>query len=163
MNDLLNNSTKPKNIEELYYKILEIISDLYEKYIPQSVKNRKNKEKAKMTDAEIISIQLLIECIGKTQNSGYSYLRANYPNLVNYVERSRFNRLVTALFTVIKEIRKNLPKNENSECKIVDSFPLTINKFGRAFFGKKLREYSSYGYCASKKRKILWYESSCSY
>ena len=38
MNDLLNNSTKPKNIEELYYKILEIISDLYEKYIPQSVK-----------------------------------------------------------------------------------------------------------------------------
>ena len=153
MNDLLNNSTKQKNIEELYYKILEIISDLYEKYIPQSVKNRKNKEKAKMTDAEIISIQLLIECIGKTQNSGYSYLRANYPNLVNYVERSRFNRLVTALFTVIKEIRKNLPKNENSECKIVDSFPLTINKFGRAFFGKKLREYSSYGYCASKKEK----------
>ena len=61
MNDLLNNSTKQKNIEELYYKILEIISDLYEKYIPQSVKNRKNKEKAKMTDAEIISIQLLIE------------------------------------------------------------------------------------------------------
>lgn len=45
MNDLLNNSIKPKNIEELYYKILEIISDLYEKYIPQSVKNRKNKEK----------------------------------------------------------------------------------------------------------------------
>ena len=146
MNDLLNNSTKPKNIEELYYKILEIISDLYEKYIPQSVKNRKNKEKAKMTDAEIISIQLLIECIGKTQNSGYSYLRANYPNLVNYVERSRFNRLVTALFTVIKE---------NSECKIVDSFPLTINKFGRAFFGKKLREYSSYGYCASKKENTM--------
>ena len=45
MNDLLNNSTKQKNIEELYYKILEIISDLYEKYIPQSVKNRKIKKK----------------------------------------------------------------------------------------------------------------------
>ena len=25
MNDLLNNSIKPKNIEELYYKILEIM------------------------------------------------------------------------------------------------------------------------------------------
>lgn len=153
MNDLLNNTINPKNIEELYNKILEIVSSLYEKCIPETIKNRKNKDKAKMSDSEIISIQLLIECIGKTQNSGYLYLRANYPNLVNYVERSRFNRLVTALFMVIKEIRKNIPKNENSECKIVDSFPLVINKFGRAYFGKKLREYSSYGYCASKKEK----------
>lgn len=153
MNDLLDNTINPKNIEELYNKILEIVSSLYEKCIPETIKNRKNKDKDKMSDSEIISIQLLIECIGKTQNSGYLYLRANYPNLVNYVERSRFNRLVTALFMVIKEIRKNIPKNENSECKIVDSFPLIINKFGRAYFGKKLREYSSYEYCASKKEK----------
>ncbi len=37
--------------------------------------------------------------------------------------------------------------------KIVDSFPLVVNKLGRAYFGKRLREYSSYGYCASKKEK----------
>ncbi len=151
MNDLLNNSTKPKNIEELYQQILKIVTKLYEKCVPINVKKRKNKEKAKMSDAEIISIQLLIECLNKTQNSGYLYLKANYPSLVNYVERSRFNRLVTSLFTVIKTIRREMPRNENCEYKIVDSFPLVINKFGRAFFGKKLREYSSYGYCASKK------------
>ncbi len=154
MNDLLNNSTKPKNIEELYQQILEIVTKLYEKCVPKTVKERKNKEKAKMSDAEIISIQLLIECLHKTQNSGYLFLRANYPNLVNYVDRSRFNRLVTSLFTVIRAIRRKMPRNENSENKIVDSFPLIINKFGRAFYGKKLREYSSYGYCASKKE---WY------
>lgn len=28
MNDLLNNTTKPKNIEELYYQILEIVKNL---------------------------------------------------------------------------------------------------------------------------------------
>jgi len=44
-----------------------------------------------------------------------------------------------------------MPRNENCEYKIVDSFPLVINKFGRAFFRKKLRKYSNYGYCASKK------------
>ena len=44
-----------------------------------------------------------------------------------------------------------MPRNENCECKIVDSFPLVVNKFGRAHFGKRLREYASYGYCASKK------------
>ena len=47
-----------------------------------------------MKDTEIISMQLLIECLGKTQNAGYLYLCANHPNLANYVERSRFNRLV---------------------------------------------------------------------
>ncbi len=106
-----------------------------------------------MTDAEIISIQLLIECLGKTQNSGYLYLKSNHSNSANYVERSRFNRLVSSLFTVIKVIRKNMKKNENCEYKIVESFPLVVNKFGRAYFGKRLREYSSYGYCASKKEK----------
>ncbi len=153
MNDLLNNTTKIKNIEQLYYEILKIVEELYEKFVPKNVRIRKNKEKAKMSDAEIISIQLLIECLGKTQNSGYLYLKSNHSNLANYVERSRFNRLVSSLFTVIKVIRKNMKRNENCEYKIVDSFPLVVNKFGRAYFGKRLKEYSSYGYCASKKEK----------
>lgn len=151
MNDFINNNTKPKNIEELYKRILNIVEKLYEENVPDEVKKRKNKEKAKMTDAEIISIQLLIECLNKTQNSGYLFLKSNYPTLVNYIERSRFNRLVTALYTVIKIIRKNMKRNETCEYKIVDSFPLIVNKFGRAYFGHRLREYSSYGYCASKK------------
>lgn len=153
MNDLTNFITKPYSLEELYKQILKIIEILYDSYIPIFVKNRKNKSVAKMSDAEIISIQLLIECLGKTQNSGYKFLQKNYPNLTNYVERSRFNRLVTSLFTVMKEIRTHIPKNENSEWKIIDSFPIVTNKFGRAYFGKRLREYSCYGYCASKKEK----------
>lgn len=151
MNDLLNDTTKPENMEELYYKILTMIEKLSDENVPDYVKKRKNKKNAKMTDSQIISIQLLIECIGKSQNSGYSYLKANYPNIVNYVDRSRFNRLVSSLFTVIKMIRRKMKRNETSEYKIVDSFPLVVNKFGRAHFGKKLRNYSSYGYCASKK------------
>jgi len=153
MNDLLNNTTKPKNIEELYNRILEIVGRLYNNNVPNNVKKRKNKDKAKMSDVEIISIQLLIECIGMTQNSGYRFLQANYPSLVDYVERSRFNRLVNALFMVIKVIRKSIPKNEQCQHKIVDSFPLVVNKFGRAYFGHRLREFCSYGYCASKKEK----------
>lgn len=153
MDDLLKNTTKPHNIEELFRKILTIVIEIYNTKIPNDVKYRKNKEKAKMSDSEIIAIQILIECLGMTQNKGYRFLQKNYPNLANYVERSRFNRLVTALYTVIKEIRKSIPKNENSEHKIVDSFPLIVNKFGRAYFGKRLREYCSYGYCASKKEK----------
>lgn len=89
-----------------------------------------------MNDSELISIQLLIECLGKTQNAGYLYLKANHPNLVNYVECSRFNRLISSLFTVVRMIRKRIQRNENCEHKIVDSFSLIVNKFGRAYFVK---------------------------
>ena len=153
MNDLLNDITKPQNIEELYQSILLIVTLIYNTNTPDSVKYRKNKDKAKMNDSELISIQLLIECIGKTQNAGYLYLKANHPNLVNYVERSRFNRLISSLFTVVRMIRKRIQRNETCEHKIVDSFPLIVNKFGRAYFGKRLRCFFSYGYCASKKEK----------
>ena len=96
-------------------------------------------------------LYLLIECKGKSINSGYSILKSDFPNLVNYVERSRFNRLVNSLMSVIRAIRRELNKTNNSKYKIVDSFPLINNKFGRAYFGKRLRDISSYGYCASKK------------
>ena len=151
MNDLLNNNTKPKNTKELFELILKIVTELYNKVVDKQVKDRKNKEKAKMTDSEIISIYLLIECKGKSINSGYSILKSDFPNLVNYVERSRFNRLVNSLMSVIRAIRRELNKPNNSKYKIVDSFPLINNKFGRAYFGKRLRDISSYGYCASKK------------
>ena len=53
MNDFNNyNIIKPKNVEELFKIILEIITRLYEKYIPDEVKYRKNKQLAKMSDAE---------------------------------------------------------------------------------------------------------------
>lgn len=151
MNDLLNNTIKPRNTKELFELILMIVSETYNKIISDNIKYRKNKATAKMSDPEIISIYLLIECKGKSINSGYSVLKADFPDLVNYVERSRFNRLVNSLMSVIRAIRRELAKNDNSKYKIVDSFPLINNKFGRAYFGKRLRDISSYGYCASKK------------
>lgn len=44
MNDLLKNSTKPKNIEELYQQILEIVTRLYEKCVPKNIKERKKRK-----------------------------------------------------------------------------------------------------------------------
>ncbi len=43
LNDLLNNNTKSKNIEELYYKILKIIEKLYDNNIPNNIKNSNNR------------------------------------------------------------------------------------------------------------------------
>lgn len=158
MNNQNNNITKPKNIIELFNMFLEIVTKLYNFVVPQSVKNRKNKDKAKMNDSEIITIYLLIKCFGKSINKGYSFLKSNYPELVNYIERSRFNRVINSLMTVIRAIRKHFMKFRHSVYKIIDSFPLTVNKFGRAYFGKLFKGIATYGYCASKKEKYFGFK-----
>lgn len=97
MNDLLNNTIKPRNMKELFKLILMIVSETYNKIISDNIKYMNNKVTAKMSDPEIISIYLLIEYKGKSINSGYSVVKVDFPDLVNYVERFRFNRLVNSL------------------------------------------------------------------
>lgn len=158
MNDLINNNTKPKNITELFEMFKKILHNVYTAVTPITVQNRKNKEKAKMSDVEIISIYLLIQCFKMSINKGYSFLKQNFPTLVHYIERSRFNRLVNSLMTVIRAIRKNFMKFQHSTYKIIDSFPLTTSKFGRAYFSKLFKGIASYGYCASKKEKYFGFK-----
>lgn len=153
MNDLINNNTKPENIEELYHRILQIITPLYSEVTPDEIKFRKNIEYAKASDSQLISLQLLIDCLRKTQNAGYSYLKKNFSNLIDYPDRSRFNRTLRNLHSVIQAMRFRLRLLKNYDYAIIDSFPLVCNKFGRAHFGKRLRDICSYGYCASKKEK----------
>lgn len=158
MNDQLNNNIKPQNIKELFEMMLKIIEKMYSIVVPKSVSKRKNKDKAKMSDAEIITVYLLIQCLGKSIDKGYNFLKINFPNLVNYIESSRFNRLVNSLMTVIRAIRRHFMKFQHSIYKIVDSFPLTTSKFGRAFFSKLFKGIASYGYCASKKEKYYGFK-----
>ena len=158
MNDQLNNNTKPENIKELFKMMLKIIDKIYNVIVPKSISERKNKNKAKMSDAEIITIYLLIQCLGKSINKGYNFFKNNFPDLVNYIERSRFNRLVNSLMTVIRAIRRHFMKFQHSVYKIIDSFPLTISKFGRAFFSKLFKDIATYGYCASKKEKYFGFK-----
>lgn len=160
MNDFNNyNIIKPKNIEELFQTILKIVEVMYEKYTPQKVKMRRNKEHSKMTDSEIISIKILIECLKMSENKGYHFLKSNFPNLVNYVDRTRFNRTINSLLTVIKEIRKQISKiSTTRELTIVDSFPIPVCKFGRALFTKAFKGLATYGYCASKKETYFGFK-----
>lgn len=74
-----------------------------------------------------------------------------FPNLSH---RTRFNRTRRNLVSVIDAIRKEISKYlgyNQSDIYIVDSMPIPICGFGRAHLGKRFRDISSYGYCASKK------------
>lgn len=112
-----------------------------------------------MTDSEIITIKILIECLKMSENKGYHFLKNNFPNLVNYIDRTRFNRIINSLLTVVKEVRKQIAKiSTTRHLTIVDSFPIPVCKFGRALFTKAFKGIASYGYCASKKETYFGFK-----
>jgi len=149
MNDQINCIKLPQNIQELFATLKNKIEPIYNKVIPIEVKSRKNKHQAKMTDVEIISIQLIIEILSLSQKRGYCFLMANFSSLVNYVERSRFSRTINNLAFVIKRIREEF--NNKEEFGIVDSCPLHTATTSRGWQAKRLQSESCYGYCATKK------------
>ncbi len=75
--------------------------------------------------------------------------------------RTRFNRTRRHLDQVIGLVREEITKRlgfSNEPYRIVDSMPIPVCHFGRARFYKSLREYASYGYCASKKETYLGFK-----
>ena len=79
-----------------------------------------------------------------------------------FCDRTRFNRTRRNLHAVIEEIRKELSTLTNyaeQPCRIVDSIPIPVCKFGRARFHKTFRGYgAAYGKCPSKKETYLGYK-----
>ena len=44
-----------------------------------------------------------------------------------------------------------MPIFKDDDIRIIDSMPIPVCKFGRAYFSKLFKDISTYGYCASKK------------
>ena len=44
-----------------------------------------------------------------------------------------------------------MPIFKDDDIRIIDSMPIPVCKFGRAYFSKLFKDIATYGYCASKK------------
>ena len=109
-----------------------------------------------LSDSEIITIAMVGELLTiDSEKAWHSFCSKNLRDLFpNMCSRTRFNRTRRHLNQVIGLIRDGITKRlgfSNEPYGIVDSMPIPVCHFGRAKFYKSLREYASYGYCASKK------------
>ena len=156
--------TEVENLKELMTIIFVIVDDLYEGVTPTSIKKRKNKERAKLSDSEIMTIALTGELMGiDSETAWYNFTKKNYRELFpKMCDRTRYNRTRRDLAGVTEMVRKRL--NEIMEDyfsldRLVDSFPLEVCEFGRAnlcraFWG----EDADYGRCVSKKKTYFGYK-----
>jgi len=144
--------------------IFVIIDDLYNETVVEAVKNRLHKDKAIMSDSEIITIAVIGEIMSiDSENAWLRYVRKNMRDLFpNMCDRSRFNRIRRKLLDVTVQIRQRLGTKldfTEDSYRIADSFPLEVCGFGRAKFCKSFRdEGADYGHCASKKQTYFGFK-----
>jgi IS5 family transposase len=156
--------TEVENLQEFMTIIFVIVDDLYEEATPTSIKQRKNKEKAKMSDSEILTIAVTGETIGiDSETAWYNFVKKNYSHLFpEMCDRTRYNRTRRDLLGVTTLIwqQLNVTMEEYfSSDRLVDSFPLAVCEFGRAHFCRAFKcEEADYGHCASKKEAYFGYK-----
>jgi len=143
------------NTQLMFSEILEIIQELYCRYVPVQIKNRKSVHLLKQPDTVIISCVIWGMMNGlTTQRAVYRSVRSVL-SLENFPDRSRFTRLCANLTIAIKIIRYRFviehanPKDQLFA--IIDSFPSPLCKYVRNRRAKVLSEIADIGYNSTKK------------
>jgi len=153
-----------ENMKDLTTAVYVIIDDLYQAVTPPEIKGRLHKEKAVLSDSEIITISIMGELMSNDSEKAWlSFVSKNMRELFpNMCERSRFNRVRRNLVRVIEHIRICLNEYLTpcaSDLRIVDSMPLQVCEFGRACFSRLFACHgASYGVCPSKKLTYYGYK-----
>jgi IS5 family transposase len=141
-----------------------LVDDLCNTVIPKEIQSRLHKEKAKLSDSEIITISILGEMTSNDSEKAWlSFVAKNMRDLFpNICERSRFNRVKRNLVRVIEHMRMSLNQYLSScsdYLRIVDSAPLQVCEFGRARYCRLFSCHgASYGVCPSKKQTYYGYK-----
>lgn len=159
-----NYNTLIHSFEDFILLVFVLIDDLYQQYVPVSVKNRRNIKKAKLSDTECITIAICGELLGiDSEKAWYSFVKRNYHHLFpGMCSRSRFNRTRRNLMQVTGLLMEKLAGYMDftaSPYRVADSFPLPVCKFGRARYARAFRmEGAAYGKCPSKKETYYGYK-----
>jgi len=160
----LNNyyTTEIENLRDFITIAYVIIDDIYQEITPTYIKERRNIDKAILSDSEIITISIVGESITiDSEKAWFNFVKKNLKDLFPKVcHRTRFNRTLRNLHTVLDEIRKKLALILNYQYdnyRIVDSMPIPVCEFARAHFNKTFSE-AEYGNCASKKETYFGFK-----
>lgn len=159
-----NNTMVIATFEDFILTVYVVIDELYRQFAPSEVIHRRHVLDAKLSDSEIITINICGELAGiDSENAWFSFVKKNYRHLFPQLcSRSRFNRTRRALMQTTELLRQKMISAFTipfSPYFIIDSFPLAVCKFGRARYCRSFRGYGAdYGKCPSKKETYFGYK-----
>lgn len=143
-------------------KWMLVIMPLYLRYVPFYLRNRRNIDKAKLTDVMVLAFMCWQVDMGITnQTKFYRFLKGIFVTSL-LPERSRFNRICNNEGIIIRDIRLGLIHDKvNPSFTIIDSFPMPLCQPVRNFRAKLMSDYANKGYNSTKKFFFYGYKAHC--
>ncbi len=133
------------------------IDDMLKK-ITQGKRIRQRGPMPKLSDAEVITMEVVGEFLGKDKEEEiHTYFKVHWSDLFPDIpDRSVFVRQCANLWAIKQNLRqsflKSLLEDNQQPLRIIDGFPMPICNFRRAHFSKIFKGNADYGYCASKNQ-----------
>jgi len=152
MQSPLQNTKISKDYQLSFSKIKEKVLPLYDKFVPEKIKNRRNIEQQIQPDVVIISAIIWATMQGfTTQIAQYKAICSMLlPD--DFPERSRYYRICGLLSDVIKIIRVNYVQSlhKDSPFSVLDSMPIPLCASVRKNRAKLFKGIANVGYNATK-------------
>ena len=164
MQSQLQNTQFQPEVQTAYHAILEKVEELYLKFVPDTIRLRRNIDQQKQPDTVIIATIIWGMMMGfPTQISTYQAVCAFlYPT--NFPSYSRYNRLSANLNIALKIIRYEYVKSLDNQSRyaVIDSFPCPLCATIRNRRAKLFFEIANIGYNATKELYYYGFKISLS-
>lgn len=105
-----------------------------------------------LSDAEVLTMEIVGEFLGiDTEKGLYAYFKRHYAEwfpALRRIHRTTFTRQVANLWVVKRELRRHLLERIDFDpaISLIDSFPIPVCRFARAYRCRRLAEESAFGY-----------------
>lgn len=157
------------NLRKKFDFIIPIVKDALKYYLNEKGNIPKKGKKPTFSDAEVITLSLLSECVMiDSENYLFALIKNEYSlDFPNIIDRTVYNRRRKSLFAYVEIVRQYLSQRliEGENTFIIDSMPLEICKFSRAKRISICQDESetapAFGYCAAQDSTYFGYKLHC--
>lgn len=156
---------KNLNLEDFLTVVYYMVDNLY-----NAIAGYSNRPGIKpiFSDSEVLTLNLVGQMFGDSENGWYKYVKKNYIHLFPHlVERSRYHKRCKNLQQMTELLRQQLIKLMNfdkSEFHVMDSIPVPTCVYARASRNMRwsqdfeIDNQHLYGYCAAKEERIYGFK-----
>ena len=113
----------------------------------------------KLTDSEVITMEIVSEFLGLDQDKAiWQYFKRHWGHFFPEMpDRTNFARQAANLHVIKRMLQEKLAGLLGAcqdQLHIIDGLPMPVCKFARAYFSPLFKGDAAYGYCASKQERF---------
>ena len=142
------------SVEDFIISVYCCVDDLYRRIVKHPLRTRGFMPK--LSDAEVITMEIVGEFMGKDQDKGiWRYFRNHWHHYFPHLgSRANFAKQCANLWEIKRRIQDHLAWQLGAmedTIHMVDGFPMPVCKSARASGSRCFKGEANFGYCATKK------------